>query len=225
MPVDKYSLFSVPYWRSRFDDISEYFDEMYCEVDDLITQELDASSGNPFLAHQSFSDPFDLPSKGWEALDRATRACFSDIILSHFSRQRSGEMHLRRWAVRYGNLSAEERTVLNEQSVHNHMPALLSSIFYLSVPTSTTGAGVSGTKYFNPTGGHLRLLTDNEVIIEACEGDLVIFPAQVDHTTLTHGWAPDKDERSRIVIVCDVYYVGGFQDREKDDRVQSISIN
>ena len=224
MHVEKHSLFTVPYWRSRFDDISAYFDEMYFEVDKLITQELEANSDNPFLAHQSFSDPFNLPSKGWEILDRSIRACFSDVILSNFSRQRAGEMHLRRWAVRYGNLSTEERAVLSEQSVHNHMPALLSSIFYLSVPASTQEAGVSGTKYFNPTGGHLRLLTDNEVIIEACEGDLVIFPAQVDHTTLTQGWAPSKEERSRIVIVCDVYYVGGFQDREKDDRVQSVSI-
>ncbi len=214
--LERRPMFMVPYWDAKIDSVIPFHGEMIQELDRQIDEELGEGRANPFTAHQTHSDPFDLPSRGWRELDTALRSALSTVAAQTFRRQKQGEFHLRRWAVRYGRLNEEEKSVLRRDGVHNHMPALLSSIYYLSVPPELPEAQ-AGTLFFSPLGGHLRFVAEQSTTIGGREGDLVIFPAQVDHSTMSIDW--DAGEAPRVVIVSDLYYVSGFQQRSSDSRV------
>lgn len=219
MALERRPLFEIPYWRLDLPSVRPFHSEMTREVEDQIDRELRDGRDNPFTAHQTHADPFELPSLGWSRLDDALREALTEIASTTFRRQTEGEFHLRRWAIRYGRLSDKDKERLRRDAVHNHMPALLSSLYYLSVPADLP-EGKAGTRFLSPLGGHLQFVAAPEVVVGGSEGELLIFPAQLDHSTCVIDW--DATERSRIVIVTDLYYVHGFQNRGSDGRVVRV---
>tara|TARA_R110001606_G_scaffold395569_4_gene568061 strand:- start:936 stop:1517 length:582 start_codon:yes stop_codon:yes gene_type:complete len=175
-----------------------------------------------YLAHQTKSDPFKLPSNGWAILDEEIKICLSKIIKDKIPRYVNGELHIRRWAIRYGKLNSDEADLLSEESIHNHSPALLTCVFYLSVPQEMENLKESKTRFFNPCGAISGLVSPSRVDIGGEQGSLIIVPGDIYHTGLSERYV--SDEKSRIVVVCDIFFVSGFQDREKDDRVQTASL-
>ena len=217
------SLFSVPFWELLVTQVEPYIDEMTSEVDELIEKQLSKNKEDRYLAHQTKSDPFRLPSVGWKLLDAEMKKAFSKIIRKKLPRHVNGELHIRRWAIRYGTLSVEESSILKEESVHSHCPALLTSVFYLSIPEAIEQHETAKTRFFNCLPTISKLLTPKEHDIGGEAGRMIIFPGDIEHTSLCEDWFSKSDEK-RIVVVSDVYFVSGFQDRERDERVTNVQI-
>jgi len=206
--VSRASLFEIPLWTAQFDEVLPYHEEMAHEVEQLIDRDNAADGGPPrFLAHQTASDPFELPSPGWRLLERLSNQAYGDLAKAHFQRWRSGEFHLRRWAIRFGRLSALDKARLERDSVHNHLPALFSSIYYLRVPPEFVENPEGGSMFVNPFANLMDLMAPRTRIIAPKEGRFLVFPAFVDHTPVPIQW--DSAGVSRIVVSSDVFYVSG----------------
>lgn len=198
------SLFDVPVWVDNFPDVVEHHAEMIDEVEAAIDQ----AQGTPrdVLAHQTIGDPCGLPSKGWRLLDERMQACLGGLIRAEFARWRFGEMHLRRWALRTGKLDENEKAKLLSDGLHNHLPALLSCIYYLSLP-SEMPTEERGTEFHNPYAGIMDLISPRTTIIDPRVGDFVVFPSFVDHRPLGGGW--NTEGAGRIIVSADAYFITG----------------
>src|ERR1044071_9454953 len=97
-PLTRRSLFEIPYWIVNFDEVAQYHAEMTREVERLIERDVERDDPPRYLAHQTASDPFNLPSHGWRVLEQLSNQAYSDLAKKHFQRWRSGQFHLRRWA-------------------------------------------------------------------------------------------------------------------------------
>lgn len=216
MELSRASLFEIPLWTAYFDKVVPYHADMSREVENLI----DGASADErphYLAHQTPSDPFLLPSPGWRLLERLSNKAYSDLAKRHFQRWRSGEFHLRRWAIRFGRLSDADKARLVRDSLHNHLPALFSSIYYLRVPQAFDENPAGGTLFVNPIGNLMDLMTPRTKTIAPKEGRLLIFPSFVDHTPVPVHW--DAEGTPRIVVSTDIFYVSGEADRDASSTV------
>jgi hypothetical protein len=206
MKFSRTSLFDIPLWIVEFDEVIQYHLEMAQEVEFLIdSTPIDVSPR--YLAHQTPSDPFLLPSAGWRLLERLSNQVYSDLAKTHFQRWRSGEFHLRRWGIRLGTLSNSDKARLARDSVHNHLPALFSSIYYLRLPPEFIENLDGGTRFINPIGNLMDLMGPRTITIAPKEGRLLIFPSFVDHAPVPLEW--DSTDIARIVVSTDVFYVSG----------------
>jgi len=206
MELSQGALFEVPRWMAAFDEVVPFHDEMTQELLDLIdTAPHDVSTR--FLAQQTPCDPFLLPSPGWRLLEQLSNECYSKIAKRHFQRWRTGEFHLRRWAIKFGTLSKDDKKRMRRDGIHNHLPALFSSIYYLRVPPEFDDHDAGGTLFVNPIGNLMDLMSPRSAIIAPKEGRFVIFPAFVDHTPIPCEW--DASGVPRIVVSTDIFYVSG----------------
>lgn len=206
MDLQRTSLFEIPMWTAEFHDVVEFHAEMAAEVEQLIASAPETEPPR-FLAHQTPSDPFQLPSKGWQILEQRCNEAYSALARTHFRRWRSGEFYLRRWAISYGKLSEGEKARLRRDGVHNHLPALFSSIYYLSIPPEFAGRPEGGTLFVNPLGNLMDLMSPRTTTIAPKEGLFVVFPSFVDHSPVPVDW--DSSGVPRIVVSSDVFYVSG----------------
>jgi hypothetical protein len=206
MELSRNTLFEIPLWRARFDEVLPYHEEMAREVEELIDG-AGADAAPRFLAHQTPSDPFLLPSPGWKLLESLSNHCYQSLARQNFQRWRSGEFHLRRWAIRLGRLNEDEKASLERDCIHNHLPALFSSIYYLRIPAELAGQDAGGTLFLNPIANLMDLMGPRAQTISPEEGLFLIFPSFVDHRPLPCRW--DCDAVPRIVVSSDVFYVSG----------------
>ena len=206
MGLSRSPLFDIPLWTTQLDEVVPYHAEMALEVEQLIDGS-PAGERPMYLAHQTPSDPFLLPSPGWRLLEQRCNAIYSDLAKQNFQRWRAGEFHLRRWAIRFGRLSDADKDRLTRDSVHNHLPALLSSIYYLRVPPDLADNVEGGTLFINPIANLMDLLSARTRAVAPREGRLLIFPSFVDHTPVPIYW--NAGDTPRIVVSCDVFYVSG----------------
>lgn len=206
MELSRSSLFEIALWTAQLDEVVPYHADMAWEVEHLIDG---ASADEPprYLAHQTPSDPFLLPNPGWRLLERLCNKAYSDLAKQHFQRWRAGEFHLRRWAIRFGRLRDADKARLARDAVHNHLPALFSSIYYLRVPPALDENPDGGTLFVNPIGNLMDLMAPRTTTVAPKEGRLLIFPSFVDHTPVPIHW--DAEDTPRIVVSSDVFYVSG----------------
>ncbi|HEX4274657.1 MAG TPA: putative 2OG-Fe(II) oxygenase [Bryobacteraceae bacterium] len=208
MNVTQKALFEIPMWVAQLDEVVPYHEAMAKEAEELIDRDNScAAELRPYLAHQTTSDPFDLPNPGWKLLDSLCNDIFSNLAKQNFQRWRAGEFHLRRWAIRFGRLTPEEKARLARDAVHNHLPALFSSIYYLRLPPEFAENPSGGTVFVNPIGNLMDLMSPRTRVIEPKEGRLLVFPSFVDHAPAPVEW--DANGVSRIVISTDVFYTSG----------------
>ena len=205
--LERQALFEIPFWQIELPEILPFHAEMIDEVEQSIDRTRDANTNEVFLADQTVEDPFDGRSEGWSLLDARMAEAYREIISSSFQRWRSGELHLRRWAIRLGRLDAESKKKLRTTGIHNHLPALFSSIYYLSVPDEMVDDEDGGTVFYQPLGNQLDLIAPRMRTIAPREGRLVVFPAFLDHAPVPVDW--DARGKSRIVISSDIFYVSG----------------
>lgn len=216
MKTTRQALFEIPMWLVDLSEVMTYHDQTASEVKELI--DASTNSGPPrFLAHQTPSDPFDLPSPGWALLEGEMNQAYENLAKANFKRWRSGEFHLRRWAIRLGQLDDDEKARLHRDGKHNHLPALFSSIYYLSVPDEIASGSVGGTRFWNPIGNLMDVMAPRVVDVPAIEGRLVIFPSFLDHAPPPVDW--DARTKSRIVVSTDLFYVSGQERRTPGRRV------
>lgn len=213
LDVSRTALFDIPIWTAQFDEILPYHEQMAEEVEGLI-DDTSAEEAPRYLAHQTPTDPFTLPSEGWRILERLSNDVYTDLAKRYFQRWRSGEFHLRRWAIRLGRLDEADKARLARDSVHNHLPALFSSIYYLRIPNQFVDNPDGGTRFINPIGSLMDLMGPRTTSIAPREGRFLVFPGFVDHTPIPIEW--DADDVSRIVLSSDVFYVSG--QRRQDNR-------
>lgn len=199
-------LFEIPMWLADFSDVVPHHDVMARELDELLDNPAHERAPSQ-LGHQTTSDPFDLPSDGWRVLERLTNQAFSEVLKTSFRRQRSGEFHQRRWALRLGRLSPDEKARLESEGLHNHLPALFSSVYYLRVPDDLENKPEGGTLFVNPLANVMDLIGPRTTAVEPREGRFVVFPSFVDHKPLPIQW--DAGPVARLVISCDVFFVSG----------------
>jgi hypothetical protein len=205
MELTRTALFDTPMWVSQIDEVRPFHDEMCAEVEDAIDSA--PRDRAAFLAHQTPSDPFLLGSRGWSILEERSNAIYSALARESFQRWRAGEFHLRRWAIRLGRLNQEEKSRLARDGVHNHLPALLSSIYYLRVPAEFADDPAGGTEFCNPLANLMDMFGPRRTVVPPREGRLVIFPSFLDHAPVPVGW--DAGSVSRIVVSTDLFYVSG----------------
>jgi len=201
------TLFEIPYWIAQLDAVVPYHDEMTREVETLIDAHIANDDPPRYLAHQTASDPFDLPSPGWRVLEDLSNMAYRNLAKKHFQRWRAGQFHLRRWAIRFGHLNESDKQRLMRDSVHNHLPALFSSIYYLSVPEEFDEKPEGGTRFLNPIGNLMDFMGPRETVIPPREGRFIIFPSFVDHNPIPIHW--NSPGKTRIVVSSDVFYVSG----------------
>ncbi len=206
MTLMRRPLFDIPSWVDQLDDVTPFHGEMAREVEDMIDADPLKASPN-VLAHQTSSDPFLLPSRGWRLLDAHCAATFSRLAKENFQRWCDGEFHLRRWAIRYGKLDAEEKRRLASQAMHNHIPALFSAVYYLRLPPELSDRPEGGTVFVNPIANLMDMISPRTTTISPREGLLVVFPSFVDHAPVPVSW--DAVDTPRIVVSCDVFFVSG----------------
>lgn len=206
MELKRTPLFEIPLWTTEFEEIVPYHDEMAREVETLIDS---APAEDPprYLAHQTASDPFQLPSPGWRMLEQSCNRAYAELAKRHFQRWRTGEFHLRRWAIRFGRLSKVDKERLARDAMHNHLPALFSSIYYLRVPAAFVEQPEGGTLFTNPIGNLMDFMSPRTKTVAPKEGRFVVFPSFVDHAPIPFAW--DAEDTTRIVVSCDVFYVSG----------------
>ena len=217
MSLSKSALFDIPFWSIQLDEVMPYHSEMAIEVESAI----DASYSSAHLAHQTTSDPFSLPSKGWGLLAELSNKIYQEIVSTSFQRQKSGEFHLRRWAIRYGRLSKKEEEKLEKESVHNHYPALFSSVYYLKIPSRFEGSTDGGTRFFHPWGNLVEHIGPREFVYPSAEGRLIVFPSFVDHSPTSVNWGADSEVR--IVIASDIFFVSGISCSPPTEAVIQVS--
>jgi len=205
--LSKVALFEIPMWMAQLDEVVPYHQEMTHEVELLIDRHIATNDPPRYLAQQTASDPFELPSNGWRVLERLSNEAYSSLAKKYFQRWRSGEFHLRRWAIRFGQLSESDKERLARDSVHNHLPALFSSIYYLSLPPEFVENPDGGTLFVNPLGNFMDFMAPRTNTFAPKEGRLLIFPSFVDHTPVPIRW--DSSGVPRIVVSSDVFYVSG----------------
>jgi hypothetical protein len=214
MNLSRTSLFEIPLWVAQLDEVVPYHAEMAREVELLIDRGSgDSDDPPPYLAHQTPSDPFELPSEGWRLLERLSNEAYSNLAKEYFQRWRSGEFYLRRWAIRFGQLSEFDKARLARDSVHNHLPALFSSIYYLRIPSEFNENPEGGTLFVNPIGNLMDLMSPRTKTIAPKEGRFLVFPSFVDHTPLPIQW--DSSGTPRIVVSSDVFYVSGEANKKE----------
>jgi hypothetical protein len=198
------SLFSIPFWEFYPEGIADYHNEMTDEV----LRDISTRGSRPkVLAHQTQGDPFQLPSPGWATLDGQIRSILGSIFNSYYRRWREGELHIRRWAIVMGRLNDEEAERLAAEGLHNHLPALLSFIYYLNIPEELSEPEVGGTRFHSPLANLFESFAPRSRVIAADAGKLVVFPAYIDHEPIPITWA-DAD-RPRVVLSGDVYFTAG----------------
>lgn len=214
MPLRRAALFEIPFWSADLPDVTPFHKEMAAEVEALIDGAANRHSTR-HLAHQTQADPFALPSPGWRLLESQCNELYRELAQRNFQRWRSGQFHLRRWALRLGTLSRTEKDQLKRDAVHNHLPALFSSVYYLSVPADISRRDDGGTVFLNPLGNVMDIMGPRRAVIPPTEGRLVIFPSFLDHLPGPLDW--DASGQRRIVISTDVFYVSGEATVEPDD--------
>ncbi|MCP5246307.1 MAG: hypothetical protein H6937_10355 [Burkholderiales bacterium] len=161
-----------------------------------------------------------LPSRGWALLESRCNEYYQSIVKENFQRWRSGEFHIRRWAIKYGTLSDEEILNLNTHGIHNHLPALFSSIYYLRIPDELSSNDKGGTQFSSPWGAIMDLYMPRSRIMHAVEGLLIVFPSFIDHTPVPVDWISKCE--SRIVISTDLFFVSGEQLLKTDTSVIKV---
>lgn len=221
MELSQTALFQISQWTAQLNEVVPYhgamIDQLELRMREEATSALDHSK---YLAHQTVEDPFDLPSEGWRVLERSMNEALRLLSRRHFQRWREGEFHLRRWAIRLGALSAAQKAILARDSLHNHLPALFSVIYYLSVPKEFEEKPEGGTLFLNPIGNLMDFTAPRTNTILPKEGRLVIFPSFVDHSPVPIHWT--ANDRSRIVISADVFFVSGTARQQASSRVMKI---
>ena len=215
MSLQKEALFTIPCWKCTFPAVRPYHQEMSTEIEESIDSTL-LKGPSAQLAHQTAIDPFDLPSPGWTILERSINGALSDLVEQSFERWREGEFHIRRWGIRLGKLSASEKDRAEKEALHNHFPALFSSVYYLSIPEAIGDPSSAGTRFHNPFVSVSEMYTPRTNSVPGIEGDFIVFPSFLDHAPVPLNW--DATGRSRLVIACDIFYVSGTQDREDDPK-------
>ena len=206
MSLNRSALFDVPLWTTQFDEVRPHHIQMAREVEHSIDHS-DPNDPPRYLAHQTAEDPFLLPSPGWKLLEQLTNKMFSSLATTYFRRWSSGEFHLRRWAIRFGRLSALDEERLQHDGLHNHLPALFSAIYYLRLPDEFEGNPDGGTLFVNPLANLMDIVSPRTVTIAPREGMLLIFPSYLDHRPVPVRWAASKVPR--IVVSIDIFYVSG----------------
>lgn len=209
--MNKSPLFDIPYWHDHMASVIPYHAEMIDELNRLIDEDMRQNDTSDIIGDQTFRDPFSLSSKGWEILDTEFQTRISEIVTCNFRRSRTGEFHLRRWALRMGSLSDRQIAEMAKLGRHNHYPAMFSSIYYLSIPSEIENTELSGTTFYQPFSEVLGLFAPAEARTFAKEGDLLIFPSVVEHAPTAALWR-SSGARDRIVISCDVFWVNGNSD-------------
>jgi len=213
------ALFTVPCWKYFLSDMTRFHAEMAQDVTESLERDAALPDSDRFLAHQTRSDPFLLPSDGWKLLAEHINGRFAAILAQNLQRWRDGEFHLRRWAIRLGRLSREEKDRLRDHGVHNHTPALLSCIYYLQIPDELADRPEGGTNFINPLTSNLDLLMPRSVTLPPKEGMLFIFPSFIDHSPVPVEW--DAVDSPRIVLSCDAYFING-RSSSSSDRVSVV---
>ena len=206
MEVSRKNLFGVPLWTASLPDVVPHHSAMANEIDKHIEA---GGASSTALAHQTAIDPMRLQDPGWKILEARMNEVLADVIRKHLRRWRYGQLHIRRWAVQLGRLSAEEKARLPGEFTHNHLPALLSAVYYLRVPADLP-SGHGGTSFFNPLANLMDLFGPRDAYEEPTPGKLLVFPAYLDHVPVPGTW--DASENTRITISADVFFVSGEPD-------------
>jgi hypothetical protein len=173
-------LFPIPLWIAQFDELRPWLPGMIRTAESLI--ENDPSGENPFFEQseatlQASNDP------GWtkyfELLSRLMEQILAEGSFSpHYPVSRA---FLRSWVVRMRSHRDFERTGGVLEVLHSHIPAVMTSVFYLQVPPHLVGRPEGGTVLRDPSSANTRPYRNVIHNIEAVPLRVAVFPGFIEH--------------------------------------------
>jgi len=197
-------LFAVPVWRCRLDDVPDADEgEMARAADDHIARE--PAHGAPFA--QSDVTLTRHPSPALRAYFAWIGARFEELVRTDLTYRRPiRRAYVESSAMRIDQLTEFSRLV-GLESLHAHLPALVTSVLYLRVPSTLEGAPHGGVVLRDPASVATNVFGRARHHEPAEQGKLFVFPGYVEHRT--DGAPPDVPwDRPRTVIVTDLLVDG-----------------
>lgn len=141
---------------------------------------------------------------GWEKFFAVLRGFMERIISRELPPQYDfRRFFLRSWVLQIDEASDFMRTGSTLNVLHSHIPAVLSSVFYLQVPDDLINAPSGGTTFRDPNSVNTRAYSRPDFHVSPAPLRLVIFPAFLEH-------CPEQPrpevvmEKPRIIVATDL---------------------
>lgn len=194
-------LFPVPVWISQLDFLAPYVDEMILEAEQFIAFS-PAKDADPYQQSDAFLQRSE--DEGWQRffsfVGGEMQRILRDDLPPRFDISRA---YLRSWVLRINcdHDYASHPSVL--EPLHSHLPAVLSSVFYLRVPPEMSKVGGGGTVLRDPLAPVTRQFRDVGHHIEPVPLRLAIFPSYVEHAPERTAERADWST-SRLIVSTDL---------------------
>lgn len=199
--AERHDLFPVPLWINQLDFLAPHLSAMILEAEEFINF-CPANASDPYQQSDGFLQRSE--DEGWRRFfsfvgDEMQRILRDEMPLK-FNISRA---YLQSWSLRINGDDdyADHPSVL--EVLHSHLPAVLSSVFYLRVPPEMIEAGGGGTLLRDPLAPITRQFRDVGYHIAPVPLRLAIFPSYLEH-------APERPAQrmtwstSRLIVSTDL---------------------
>lgn len=199
--TERHDLFAVPVWINQLDFLEPYLDGMILEAEEFITF---CPARTTDIYEQSDAFLQRSENEGWRRFFSFVSEEMQRILRDEMSPKFPiSKAHLHSWSLRINGDHdyADHPSVL--EVLHSHLPAVLSSVFYLQVPPEMIDAGGGGTLLRDPLAPITRQFRDVGYHVEPVPLRLAIFPSYLEH-------APERPAQrmawstSRLVVSTDL---------------------
>jgi hypothetical protein len=200
-PLTRTDLFPTPVWSVDLTELAEHVPAMVAEAEAVLER---SPADDNDLFEQSRAVLQASTEPGWVEFFRIIAAHMEAIVgrdlPAHFGIERA---YLRSWVLRIDDPSAHNRIGSTLDLLHSHLPSVLSSVFYLQVPTALVEASHGGTTFRDPNAAVTRAYRRPDVQVAAAPLRLVIFPSHLEHCPERPAPATVFD-RPRLVVSTDL---------------------
>jgi len=177
--VHRTDLFATPMWTA---DLTQFHDRLPQMIDtaERVLAESPAPPGELFSQSQAVLQDVDDPA--WIEFFRFLAATMERIVGREMPPVYPFERaFLRSWVLRVDDPDQYQHTGTTLNALHSHIPAVLSSVFYLQVPGALVDASTGGTTFKDPNSVNTRAYSRPEFHLAPAPLRLAIFPAWLEH--------------------------------------------
>ncbi len=196
--VTRKALFPTPAWVGDLELTQEHRYSLQYDADRLL--ERHRAHDRPF-EQTAIVEPF-ASGRVWDSFFEAMAALVGAAIESWDPVKAEPAQHRTHatWVLRIRSSTQFQEAGGVVDLLHAHHRSLIATVYYLAVPVELEGAERGGTLLRSPAGPLGSDFFDSNVYVPAREGEVLLFPASVEHAPAQ----PDQQDdfsTPRVVLV------------------------
>ena len=177
--LERADLFATPIWTAQLSAFEAHLEEM-ASVARRVLMEHPTHEDDPL--HQSRAVMQEVDDERWRAFFAVLASLMETITGRELPPGYAfGEGILRSWVLEIADEAEWRRTSSTLVALHSHLPAVLSSVFYVEVPPELRGRTSGGTTFKDPNSAVTGAYRRPSEHVSAHPGRLVIFPSWLEH--------------------------------------------